>query len=93
MKRLCPISTISIQLVGKRWNMLHKSNQLGKLEGLMAAGDIDYTDLETVFGAEYMVRRIDAIITYVRKLESIASIFPVRSNVQDKENRYPLIYG
>ncbi|MDP2401846.1 MAG: hypothetical protein Q8M66_07690, partial [Actinomycetota bacterium] len=74
------------QNVKKRWDMLHKSNQLGNLDTLMAAGDINYDDLAAVFEHQYLVRRVDTIITYIRKLESISKYFPVRYNVQDKEN-------
>lgn len=73
------------QSVKQRWNSLHESNQLGQLDTLMAAGDINYDDLETEFGKRYLVRRIDAIISQIRKLESISKYFPTRYNVQDKE--------
>lgn len=69
-----------------RWNTLHKTNQLGNLEDAISSGAIDYSDLEAEFGSEYLVRRMDKIITYVRKLESISRFFPTRSNVQDGEN-------
>lgn len=67
--------------VGARFNELFMNAQLPAL----VAGDLDYSDLESELGAYYQVRRMDAIIDYIIKLESVANIFPVRYNVQDEE--------
>jgi hypothetical protein len=44
----------------------------------------DYTGLDAKFG-EYTVRRQDIIIAFFRSLPSVAGIFPVQSNVRNKE--------
>lgn len=51
----------------------------------MLAGNLDYSDLESELGDYYRVRRMDAIITHLMKLDSVSSIFPIRYNVQDEE--------
>lgn len=65
-----------------RYNLLFTTGQLGTL---LAAGDLDYTDLETDLGAYYRTRRQDALISFILKQPSVSSIFPVRYNVQDEE--------
>jgi len=65
-----------------RFAQLQSSGQLGVL---MAAGDIDYSKLEADLGKQYLVRRMDAIITYIKKLPSILQYFDIRYNVQDKQ--------
>jgi hypothetical protein len=67
--------------VGARFNELFMNAQLPAL----VAGDLDYSDLESELGEYYQVRRMDAIIDYILKLDSVANIFPVRYNVQDEE--------
>jgi len=44
---------------------------------------VDYSRMNNRLG-EYIVRRMDAIIAYLRTLESVSAIFPVVSNVQNK---------
>jgi hypothetical protein len=44
----------------------------------------DYTDLDAKFG-EYTVRRQDIIIAFFRSLPSVSHIFPVQSNVRNRE--------
>lgn len=67
--------------LGQRFNDLFVSGQLPA----MIAGNLDYTDLESELGAYYQVRRMDAVIDYLFRLDSLANIFPVRYNVQDEE--------
>ena len=71
-----------------RSNHLSKTNALGMLDyDKMISGTssfTDYTDLDAKFG-EYTVRRQDIILAYFRSLPSVASIFPVQSNVRNKE--------
>lgn len=69
------------QEVGKRFETLQQNGQLSA----MVRGELDYTDLETELGAYYRVRRQDAIISYIITLPSIASVLPIRYNVQDEE--------
>lgn len=74
--------------VKKRTAELASSNQLGLLDyGKMIAGEshIDYSSLTGTAG-EYVVRRTDAILAYFRTLPTVSNIFPVVSNVQNKEN-------
>lgn len=47
-------------------------------------GPIDYADLMDTAG-EYIVRRTDLIIAYLRTLPNVDHIFPMVSNVQNKE--------
>lgn len=67
---------------------LHLSNQLGLLDyKTMAAGQfaIDYGELKIEFGKEYLTRRQDMIIAYLRTLKTVDHIFPWRSGIQDGE--------
>jgi hypothetical protein len=61
---------------------LHKN----KMNGALMTGNLDYTALESEFGAEYRVRRMDAIITFIKRLPSITKYFPIRYGVQDKQD-------
>jgi hypothetical protein len=48
--------------------------------------DIDFTGFDdTGWGEEYVIRRQDALIAYIRTLDSISVLFPVRYGVQNKE--------
>ncbi len=66
---------------------LEKNNMISSLDfKKMIAGEshIDYSDLTGTAG-EYVTRRTDLILAYFRSLPSVAHIFPVVSNVQNKE--------
>ena len=70
-----------------RSNDLNSKNLLGSLNyKKMLSGEslIDYSDLFDKAG-EYIVRRTDLILAYLRSLPSVSHIFPVVSNVQNKE--------
>jgi len=70
----------------KRCEELAKSNQLGLLNytGIIKGESfVDYSRMNLKLG-EYVVRRMDTIIAYLRTLESVGNIFPVVSNVQHK---------
>ena len=65
---------------------LAKNNQMALLDyGKMIKGEsyLDYSNMNAKLG-EYVVRRMDTIIAYLRTLKSVAGIFPVVSNVQNK---------
>jgi hypothetical protein len=65
---------------------LASSNQIGLLDyNKMIKGEsyLDYSKMNEKLG-EYIVRRMDTIIAYFRTLKSVAGIFPVVSNVQNK---------
>jgi hypothetical protein len=71
----------------ERLDSLTANNLLGHLDfEKMAAGEshIDYSDLLGTAG-EYIIRRTDLIFAYIRSLPSVGHIFPVVSNVQNKE--------
>lgn len=71
----------------ERAGELEKANLLGSLNfNKMVAGEsiIDYSDLFGKAG-EYVVRRSDLILAYLRTLPSVDYIFPMRSNIQNKE--------
>ncbi len=67
--------------LSSRYAHLHTNGLLG----VLAAGNMDYSELESDLGAYYRVRRQDAIIDRIRQLPSIASIFPVVYNIQDEQ--------
>ena len=76
--------TSSIQ---NRFNSLSENGQVNLLDfNKMMAGEsvIDYSDLTSTAG-EYITRRSDLIIAYLRTLESVTNIFPTVSNIQNKE--------
>lgn len=58
-------------------------------EGKLAAitmQDIDFTGFDgTGWGEQYIVRRQDALIAYIRTLNSVSKLFSTRYNVQNKE--------
>ena len=73
--------------VRNRVSNLTSNNSIGLLNyGQMIAGqsNIDYTDIEAN-APEYSVRRTDLILAFFRNLPSVANIFPVVSNIQNKE--------
>ncbi|MDA3912269.1 MAG: hypothetical protein PF448_13025 [Bacteroidales bacterium] len=51
----------------------------------IVAGNMDYDDLASDLGAYYRVRRMDAIITHLKRLTSVKGIFPLVSNIQDEQ--------
>lgn len=66
---------------------LQEKNMVGLLDyKKMIAGEsnIDYTELMGTAG-EYIVRRTDLILAYLRSLPSVSDIFPMRSGIQNLE--------
>lgn len=67
------------------------SNRIGQLQAdgslsNLKMQDIDFTGFDgTGWGESYIVRRQDALIAYVRKLNTVGNIFTVRYGVQNKE--------
>ena len=66
----------------------------GRLNELQATGElstikaeaIDFTGFDgTGWGEQYLVRRQDALIAYLRTLPSVRVVFPVQYGVQDKQ--------
>lgn len=73
--------------VKQRLTALTNDNLVGLLDyKKMISGEshIDYSSLTGTAG-EYVVRRTDMILAYFRSLPSVSHIFPVVSNVQNKE--------
>ena len=71
----------------KRTKDLSENNMLAALDfNKMISGEsnVDYSDLVGKAG-EYVVRRQDAIIAFLRALPSVERIFPLVSNIQNKE--------
>lgn len=65
---------------------LASTNQVGLLDYqkiIKGESFLDYSKMNTKLG-EYIVRRMDTIIAYLRTLKSVAGIFPIVSNVQNK---------
>lgn len=66
---------------------LSENNMLASLDyQKMIAGEsnIDYSELFNTAG-EYIIRRQDLILAYLRSLPSVQAIFPLVSNIQNKE--------
>ncbi len=71
----------------ERVAFLEKNNLLANInfnDLIKGEGHIDYSDL-TGTGGEYIVRRSDLIIAFLRSLPSVSGIFPLISNIQNKE--------
>lgn len=73
--------------VAERIDYLDKNSLLGALDFQKQAaglsGTIDYSQLFDIAG-EYIVRRTDLILAYLRSLPSVRNIFPMVSGVQNK---------
>ena len=70
----------------EHFNERTETRQIGLLDyNAIIRGEsyVDYSRMNTKLG-EYIVRRMDAIIAYLRTLEGVGGIFPVVSNVQNK---------
>lgn len=79
----------------ERCAQLIEGNQLALLDyNKMIRGEsmIDYSNMNAKFG-EYTVRRFDTIIAYFRELKSVASIFPIVSNVQNETTAPTAYFG
>ena len=66
---------------------LDKNNMIDLLDYnklISGQGSIDYSDLFGTAG-EYIIRRTDIILAYLRSLPTVDHIFPMVSNVQNKE--------
>lgn len=66
---------------------LNQNNQMGSLDFnsmVKGEGSIDYSDLMDKAG-EYIIRRTDLILAYLRSIPGVGHIFPVVSNIQNKE--------
>ena len=69
--------------LSKRMQSLH-TNGLLNAKSLNTDGSIDYSGLaEAGLGAQYLVRRQDALIARIIALPTVFGVFPLRSNVQD----------
>lgn len=80
------VTTLSSEL-RSRVAYLTKNNMIDQLDYdklISGQGSIDYSDLFNTAG-EYIIRRTDIILAYLRSLPSVDHIFPMVSNVQNKE--------
>ena len=69
--------------LSKRMQSLH-TNGLLNVKSLNTDGSIDYSGLaDAGLGAQYLVRRQDALIARIIALPTVFGVFPLRSNVQD----------
>lgn len=64
-----------------RYFELKQQNLLGQIKS--ADFSVDYTELQSQFKNQYVVRRMDALIAQILMSKSINDMFPVRSGVQD----------
>lgn len=68
-----------------RMSLLHGMGKLNVV-ALTTEGEIDYSGLsDAKLGDQYVVRRMDALIAQILMLPNLTDIFPMRSNIQDKE--------
>lgn len=83
--------------LGKRIEWLQSNGLLGQIkmkDGKFAADSIDYSAFDdSGYGDEYVVRRQDALIAYLKSLPSVSSIFPVRYGVQNKMEMTNAFFG
>lgn len=73
--------------VKSRAEELEANNMIGLLDYnklIAGTGAIDYTHLYDQAG-EFIVRRTDLILAFLRTLPTVDHIFPMRSNIQNKE--------
>jgi hypothetical protein len=80
------VTALSAEL-RNRVDYLNQNNMLDLLDFeklISGQGSIDYSDLFGQAG-EYIIRRTDIILAYLRSLPSVDHIFPMVSNVQNKE--------
>lgn len=74
-----------------RFNELYETNQIEALDFnkmISGNGTIDYsslTDTAASVAGEFVIRRTDLIFAFFRSLPSVTAIFPVVSNIQNKE--------
>ena len=64
-----------------------ENGTLGTLDNkyIETLGAMDFSGFDgTVWGEQYLVRRTDALISYLRMLPNITNVIPVRYGVQDK---------
>lgn len=73
------------QDITTRIAQLHSMGMLNVV-ALTTEGSIDYSGLsDAKLGDQYVVRRMDALIAQIMLLPGLTHIFPMRSNIQDKE--------
>lgn len=73
------------QDIATRIAQLHSMGMLNVV-ALTTEGSIDYSGLsDAELGDQYVVRRMDALIAQIMLLPGLTHIFPMRSNIQDKE--------
>lgn len=73
------------QDIATRMAQLHSMGMLNVV-ALTTEGSIDYSGLsDAKLGDQYVVRRMDALIAQIMLLPGLTHIFPMRSNIQDKE--------
>ena len=73
------------QDIATRIAQLHSMGMLNVV-ALTTEGSIDYSGLsDAKLGDQYVVRRMDALIAQIMLLPGLTHIFPMRSNIQDKE--------
>jgi hypothetical protein len=70
----------------RRLTYLNEHSMFGSLDFQKMTSGENYIDYSDLFGkaGEYIVRRQDLIIAYLRTLPSVGHIFPLVSNVQNK---------
>lgn len=83
----------------ERFRELRNTNQIHSLDYkqmIAGNGSVDYSGLDASLGSlgsEHVVRRTDLIIAYLRTIPTVADIFPVVSNVQNKEVAPTMSFG
>jgi hypothetical protein len=70
--------------LAKRYEFLKENNLLDPKK-LMAATDIDFTNVGTELGNYFMVRRQDALVAQLLNIPTVYGFFPRRYGIQDME--------
>lgn len=70
-----------------------KANNLLNPERLMAATSVGYSEVTTAFGAQYVIRRQDALIAQILTIKTVYDFFPRRYGVQDMDTIFNVMFG
>jgi hypothetical protein len=80
------------KLAASRFNELHENGQLAAIKADSIG--MDYSQLTNAgLGDQFVIRRIDAIISRILNIPDVTHIFPRRSGIQDRELITNAIFG
>ncbi|MDR1198348.1 MAG: hypothetical protein LBK94_04960 [Prevotellaceae bacterium] len=80
------------KMAANRFNELHENGQIATVKA--DAVGMDYSQLSNAgLGDQFVIRRIDAIISRILEIPDVTHIFPRRSGIQDRELITNAIFG